>query len=278
MLMTISAALIILCPETLNFRQGSSPLYHPESAGTSFAQYHSDVSPNHNSMSLQPARRWILKLKRSTAFLTEDWRVAILTLPFLAHMLLGLTGPLLLQYLSKRYGLTFSKATLLMTVRSGVVVLLLFVILPYVSTTVQRAFHFSARRKDLYLARISQIFLTVGWILVGLSPNIPAVAISMAIASLGLGSALLLRSFLASLVPAHHIARVFSVVSVVDILGAMFGSPVLAGLFKRGLALGGSWTGLPFYFVGLVSILFLFLLFSVGLRKGEDEPTTLADE
>lgn len=271
-LMLIPALLVPFFPETLNFRHRHHPHTFDTDTGASYAVARDcDPAVLRKMSALGLARQWLSELKRATSFLTDDWRVPILTLPFLAHMLLGLCGPLLLQYVSKRYGLTFSKSTLLMTVRSGVVVLLLFVILPYVSTAVQRRYRLSAQKKDLYLARISQIFVATGFILIGLSPNIPTVAISMAIASLGMGAPLLLRSFLTSLVPTNHIARVFSFLSVVDILGAMSGSPLLAGLFKRGLALGGIWIGLPFYFTGLLSILFVFVLFSVRLRKGEDE-------
>ncbi|KAF2768201.1 hypothetical protein EJ03DRAFT_134701 [Teratosphaeria nubilosa] len=57
----------------------------------------------------------------------------------------------------------------------------------------------SSQKKDLYLARISQALLVVGWSLLGLSPSIATVAISTSNASLGQGSYLLLRSFITSL-------------------------------------------------------------------------------
>ena len=59
--------------------------------------------------------------------------------------------------------------------------------------------------------------------------------------------------------------------SIIDTLGIMFGAPFMAALFKRGLALGGFWVGLPFYFLGLTAGCFSLVLFVVGLRKGEDE-------
>lgn len=119
--------------------------------------------------------------------------------------------------------------------------------------------------------RISMIFLAVGWTLVGLSPNIPFATISLAIASLGQGAILLLRSFLTGLVEKHHVARLYSVISIVDTAGSMVGSPLMAGLFQRGLHMGGLWIGLPFYFLGIMSAAFTVLQFMVGLRKGEDE-------
>ncbi|KAK3683070.1 hypothetical protein LTR37_020581, partial [Vermiconidia calcicola] len=275
-LMICATILCLFTPETLNFRGQSRS--HEESPATEAASAPPDFAPGRKPISPNVGLLWIKKVRSSTALLFDDWRVPVLIIPFLSHMLLGISGNLILQYLSKRYGLTFSEATLLATIRSAVVVVLLFLILPWISTRVMHVFHLSAQRKDLYLARSSQIFLAVGWILVGLSPNIPLVAISLVVFSLGQGAALLTRSFLTSLLPSHHIARVYSIISVVDTVGAMLGAPFLARLFKRGLALGGIWIGLPFYFTGMLAGLFVFLLFFVGLRKREQKPGSPEDE
>ena len=81
---------------------------------------------------------------------------------------------------------------------------------------------------------------------------------------------LLIRSFLTSLVPGHHIGRVYSIISMWDSLGTMLGAPFLARLFKTGMEMGDAWVGLPFYFLGVGSGLFAGLLFVVRLRRGED--------
>lgn len=268
MLLIISTLAYLVCPETLDFQKDSTST--GEVRLSSLATEAATPSSTRNQTLTGRARHGLLKLKQASAFLLDDWRVPALILPFILQMLVGTIGQLLLQYLSKRYGLTFSNATLLMTIRSGVIVLLLFVILPYLSTLIMQKFQLSGPRKDLYLVRVSLGFIVVGWMLVGLSPNIPVVAISLAISALGQGFALLLRSFLTSLVPAHHIARVYSIVSIVDTAGMMVGSPLLAGLFKRGLALGGAWIGLPFYFTALVGSMFLLLLLVIRLRKCEE--------
>lgn len=223
-------------------------------------------------------RHSLRTLKEASSFLLDDWRIPALIVPFLLHMVVGSISSLLLQYLSKRYGLTFSNATLLMAIRSGVIVLLLFIVLPYLSTILMRKYHLSGPRKDLYLVRASLAFIAVGFMFVGFSPNIPVVAISLALSALGQGFALVLRSFLTALVPSHHIARVYSIVSILETIGMMVGSPLLAGLFKRGLALGGAWIGLPFYFTALVSAMFLLLLLSIRLRKCEDGHVCLDEE
>ncbi|RMY76651.1 hypothetical protein D0862_13709 [Hortaea werneckii] len=279
----LGTGLLLLCfltygivPETLNYykpaeRPSSS---HPTSSSTESTQHAKPPSPDthftHHSTPTKPITRLFHSLHTATAFLTHDHRIPLLILPFIGHSLIAQTSQLLLQYTSKRYRLTFSQATLLTTILNAVKVLLLFVLLPYASTLAMRYFRLSAQRKDLYLARASQGFVFVGWTLVGLSPNLACVVISLVVAALGQSAYLLIRSFLTSLVPADQIARVYSIVSLVDTVGAMLGSPLLAGLFGRGLALGQGWVGLPFYFLGVVSAAFAVLLFVVGLKKGEE--------
>ena len=274
--MGLSLVLYAFCPETLNFQK---PLYsHHESVPSPSPSNTPFNAPLRPQTLAERAQHALAQFKQASSFVFDDWRVPATIAPFLLHMLVGTIGGLLLQYMSKRYGLTFADVTLLMTIRTGVIVLLLFIVLPYISTLIMRRYDLSGARKDLYLVRASLIFVVIGWILVGLSPNILTVSISIATASIGQGFPLLLRSFLTTLVPAHHIARVYSIVSIVDTLGIMIGSPLLAGMFKRGLALGGSWIGLPFYFTGLVGLMFLLLLCSVGLRKGEDGYASMAED
>ena len=277
----IGTGLLLTCfltycivPETLNYyyqpaeRPSAS---RPSPSSTETTQHPKPPSSDTNhSTPTKPLNRLLHSLHTATAFLTHDYRIPLLILPFIGHSLIAQTSQLLLQYTSKRYQLTFSQATLLTTILNAVKVLLLFALLPYASTLAMRHFRLSAQRKDLYLGRASQGFVLVGWTLVGLSPNLTCVVISLVVAAMGQSTYLLIRSFLTSLVPAGQIARVYSIVSLVDTVGAMLGSPLLAGLFGRGLALGGGWVGLPFYFLGIISAAFAVLLFVVDLRKGEE--------
>lgn len=269
----LAAFAFLLVPETRGFELGGPNIEHdgtmpsPETHPTPHdADVAVDVDTNMTSApeAIDPERRSTL------SFLTDDLRVIALILPFTTYALLASITKLLLQYCSTRYDLTFSKATLLVTVRNSVTVVLLFATLPYLTTAVTRAYKLSGEAKDLLLARVSQILLATGWILVAASPNIPTVALSLAIASSGVGAAFLVRSLLTSLLPTQHIARVYTFISIVDTVGMMIGGPLLAGLFSRGLALGNGWIGLPFYFVGGLSALFAILLFFVRLEEGKE--------
>ncbi|EMC95092.1 hypothetical protein BAUCODRAFT_123567 [Baudoinia panamericana UAMH 10762] len=260
-----------LIPETLGFRHTalSPPDTQPPTPCGESAPAPPDLSTNPPPINADFAAPITTKVIEATSLLTQDWRVPALILTFISHLIIMSASAFIMQYVSKRYSLTFANATLLMTIFSGVKVLLLSAILPWLSKAVMQCLHLSSQQKDLYLARASLLLTALGTTMIGLAPNVPTVAISMAITSLGLGAHIMIRSFLTSLVPAHHIARVFSIVSIVDTLGSMFGGALLAGLFKRGMQLGGVWIGMPFFFIGMLSAAFAVLLFIVRIRPEE---------
>ena len=282
LLEVIAFFLCFIVPETLGYRHpnGSPGFSHPPTPSPESMPAPPDIAPIREPISADFSTRISTAIRESTSFIWADWRVPALILTFVGHILIASSGQLLLQYCSKRYGLSFSDATLLLSVRAGVNIILLFVILPWISTWVMQRFHLSGQRKDLYLSRASMAVVALGWFLVAASPNVALVVVSMAVASFGSGAMLLIRAFMTSLVPANHIARVYSVISIVDTLGAMFGAPVLAGLFSRGLAIGGGGIGLPFYFVSILSAAFTVILMAVRMRKNDHgyEPVQQADD
>ncbi|KAK3675003.1 hypothetical protein LTR78_004936 [Recurvomyces mirabilis] len=263
--------LLILVPETLNYRKHLSPYdSFPPTPSEETQPGPPDLADNNPPMSANYAARIASQVVSATDFLTADWRIPALILPFFGHMLMFNATQLLLQYMSKRYHITFSKATLLNTIFNGVKILGLFLILPYISKVIMRIFKFSDQRKDLYLARGTQVLLAVGYLFIGLSPTVPSAVLSMTLAALGMGTYLFVRSFLTSLVPSHHIARIYMIITLLETLGGMSGGALMANLFKGGLQLGGGWIGLPFLFVGLVMLCSTALLCTVRLRPGED--------
>ncbi|KAF2173301.1 hypothetical protein M409DRAFT_49763 [Zasmidium cellare ATCC 36951] len=270
LMLVLAAVLCLFIPETLGYGRRD----HGETAELPPSE---ETVPESSRPESAAVRYWN-GFRSSISFLTEDWRIPALIIPFVVHILISNLTRLILQYSSKRYGLTIAQGTLLITLHNGIHVLLLFALLPYLSTFVMKRFNLCNQKKDLYLTRVSHVFMAIGWLCVAASPNVWTVAISLSVASLGVGSALLMRSFLTSLLPAHHIARTYSAIGIVDTLGAMFGTPALAGLFKDGLSLGGGWVGLPFYVIGLASALFAGLLFLVKLRKSGGSEQNDRDE
>ncbi|KAF2479253.1 major facilitator superfamily domain-containing protein [Neohortaea acidophila] len=252
-------------PETLNYNHSPPPPIVPEPTTAPHGNHADSPAPPPGFWRALPTRS-----KNATAFLTRDWRILALTAPFPFLFLGGNATQLLIQYVSARYEIKLSKAILITTIRMIVVTIILFAGLPLLSKLLLRKYAFSPRRKDLNLGRLSLLFGALGWILCGFAPTIPVVIVALTISALGVGSVPMLRSFITSIVEKQHIARVYAIITVLDTLGGMAGSPVMAKLFSRGFALGGYWTGLPFYFLGSMTGACAVLIFGVNLRKGED--------
>ncbi|WPH04176.1 MFS general substrate transporter [Acrodontium crateriforme] len=261
----------IAVPETKDYRAHSSsnpPSPPPEPV------------PEVNSKTTQESHlrllgsRWLVQLRNSTAFLTHDYRVLLLIFIFLGHQLIGVASQLLLLYCSKRYDITMAKSTILVTVFSGLKSGLCFFVLPYISNATMKYLHYSTMKKDLYLTRISFALVAAGWTIMGLAPNIPIMIIGMVINSLGAGAYLMIRAYIISLVPAHHVARVLTIASLTETAGSMFGGPLLSTLYERGLHLGGGWVGLPWYFIGILTFVFVGLLMIIRMQPGESETIT----
>lgn len=283
------AAIFYLCPETLVYaekRRRAMAAIQQQRLDSCRDSRGVDTDAD-NMGSTVPASRgeclkqsWVDKFLKASSFLRNDWRIAALIATFFGQAFLGRNRLLILQYLSKRYNISISVATLLMTARNLVTFLLFLVIFPFVSKLViQRQLVVSAQQKDLHLARASYVLWTIGWTLMGLAPSATIAVVSMVIAALGQGTTLLTRSFLASLLQPHEVARAFSIISIVEMVGSMLGAPVLAGIFSFGLSLGSEWTGLPFIVIGLVSAAFTAVMFAVGLRRdeaGNEEDTSVA--
>jgi hypothetical protein len=208
-------------------------------------------------------------LAESIGYFMQDRRVVLLVIIFVPIMLTMTIVPLLLQYASARYDLTFASATLLLTVRAGVMIAMFLCMSSFVYRLLANA-GVSGQKRDLFLAQGSAGLMLLGWIAVGFSPNVILFTGSLMIATIGSGFPVYLRSFLTGLVAPNKVAGLYTIVSVVDTLGLMLGGPLLAWLFKRGMQLGGSFIGLPFIALGLIYAVVISFLLSIGHHTRKD--------
>ncbi|KAI3326782.1 MFS general substrate transporter [Xylariaceae sp. AK1471] len=255
----VCCVLMFSLPETLGFRSSSEgPRRPPKQNVTSRSTSSESIQPKAPNLLTRSVRL----VQRAIIVLTSNARIMFLIMVFAGHSILGSTFSILLQYSSKRYHLTLSTATLLITIFNAVRVAMLLLIVPLLVTAVKNMFHFSEEKKDLYICRVAFMFVFVGWSLIALSPNIPLFIMSLVIAAAGTAPAyLILRSYLSSLIPAEHTARVYSATSILDTLGSMIGAALIPNLFEKGMDLGGGWIGLPFLFLGLIGLFSALVLF-----------------
>lgn len=263
--MVIPIPLLLALPETLNYQHHTLETKPP-----SLSDMQDESSPP--SSDPAPASTALISrcktlLKEATHFAFADWRIASLASTFALHYLSMATATTtLLQYASTRYHLSFSRATLLLSIRAGSMILVLLVLLPLPSTYMVRSGGYSPARKDLILARASAVATATGFGLIALAPSVGAFVPALVVLTFGAGFASLVRSFLTSLVRAGDTAKLYTVISVVDTAGLMAGSPLFALLFEVGLGIGGMGLGMPFWVLGGLFAGVAGLMFLVGTR------------
>jgi MFS family permease len=202
-------------------------------------------------------------LIESIEYFLQDRRVILLIITFVPIMLTITSGPLLLQYASSRYGLSFASVTMLLTVRAGVTIAMFLGMQSFVYRLLADA-GMSGQKRDLLLARGSAGLLLVGWIATALSPNTIFFTASIMVTTIGNGFPVYVRTFLTGLVQSNKVAELYTIIGVVDTLGLMLGGPLLAWLFDRGMNLGESFLGLPFLALGLVYAVVVSFLLRIG--------------
>jgi hypothetical protein len=263
----IPIVLVFFIPETLNYH-GTAP---EESTTTSSAS--STCSGKESSV----WKKSVGRLRDSFSFLASDPRMLFIMPAFGLHMLL-INRDILRQYISTRYHVSISSATVLLSVRSGLMMIICLFLLPAVNHLFRIRWQISPKRSDLLLSRSSCAAMALGFWLIALSPSIPLLVAAMVVNTFGWGLILFLRSLMTSLVEPHHVARLNTFVGIFDTAGLMIGSPGLAWLFEKGVELGGFWMGLPFFVCGGAVALVGIALAAISVRDdgggsadGEDD-------
>jgi MFS family permease len=116
----------------------------------------------------------------------------------------------------------------------------------------------------------------VGSVCVSLSPSIAVLLGALTVYALGAGYSGASRSVVTSFATKEETGRLYAVVSILDMVGTLVAGPSLSKLFTWGLEKGDIWTGVPFWFAGVLFALVGVLLWSVKIGKmdeacGEDE-------
>jgi hypothetical protein len=163
-------------------------------------------------------------------------RLLLLIPAFIMHMLI-MNKDILLQYVLTRYSLSLLNATYILTLRSSSILALLLIMYPALNHLPQTKFAFHPQRAELTLGRACAVATSLGLFLTGIAPSIPLLIAAMVVNTLSSELHLYLRSLATSLVEAHHVARLNTLVSWIDTIGLMVGSPLLAWLFERVLKL-----------------------------------------
>ncbi|CAJ2500450.1 Uu.00g033030.m01.CDS01 [Anthostomella pinea] len=231
-LQVVSAVSFLFLPETLPHKR-----LHGNDEATEPANLKSRMSRYRESLSMLKSPSLVLLLL--TALVTGP--VAYSTLQFMV------------QFISKRYSLRLYETGYVQAAFGVAQVVQALIILPWWSrfllkeTTPATLRAPGEHHRDLSISRWSFAILTIGVMVLGLSPTLASFIFGLMLMALGSGFNSLARSVMSLYVDPEHRSRLFSLVGMVDVLGVVYAQPMLAGLFALGLKLGGGWIGLPYY-------------------------------
>lgn len=174
----------------------------------------------------------------------------------------------LLQYMSKRFDWEWYQATYVSTVGGLTSVVVLLVILPTASTILTKRYRMGPLNRDLFLARASIVFATVGCACVSFAAVPQLFIAALVINSFGNGFTALCRALLNAVVEPHTVGTLNTTVAFMETLMGCTSSPAMGWLFSESLDLGGVWMGLPYMVTTVFATITLVIVFAFRIPKG----------
>lgn len=226
-------------------------------------------SEAHQEATRPPNGSWTGKLRDAVAQwlpkgMSSNTIFAILS--FLFASIGGLALQFVIQYASKRFGWTIARASLLVTIKGIINLALLLLILPRISTILSQ--YMPPSRKDLRLVQASIAFLTGGTAIMAVSAE-PALFITgVCLFALGWGYFAAIRSLATELVVPSQVGVLNTSFAFAQGVGGLVAGPALAAALKRGVELGGFWTGLPYMTAALFLVVAAFLSYAIRIPEG----------
>ena len=189
----------------------------------------------------------------------------------------------LVQFISKRYNMPIGDTGYVQTAYGVAQVLQSLLVLPYISKILvseSTPWPFKMKdeqTRDLWLARWSYGALLLGFLLMGAAPSLASFVFGLFVLSLGSGFNSLTRSLMSLYVDPEHRSRLFSLVGMAEVAGAMYGPPMLAGLFALGMRLGGAWIGLPYWGMACLCLVVIGALTFVRVPRDRGEAAAASE-
>jgi hypothetical protein len=204
-------------------------------------------------------------LAETWAFVIGNQRVAFLMFSLVFVVLGRFVSDLLLQYATDRYGWTWSKASMILSIGTAGSLVTLMVLLPGTSWLCIHRFGMPGVSTDLWLSRWSGVVQILGCLIIAAAGNGVFFSFGLIWFALGSGMSMLIRSLITALVEEHHVGTANTLVGFMEMVGLTVAGPLLAKSLSVGLDLGGPWVGLPFltggsFFATSTIILWVFRL------------------
>ncbi|KAL2260168.1 hypothetical protein VTK26DRAFT_5927 [Humicola hyalothermophila] len=265
--MGIATIFAFLMPETLGKASGSDTEGNP-------ATWDNEQATS-NGLPLKAAVQHALTTLR---FIFQDRNLALLVAAYFTVDFARETLGLLVRYVSARFSIPLAQASYLLSFRASGQLLATALLLPLFDALLAKRFKSSPQRKDLFMARISIVFVTLGFATLIIAPGMAVIYAGIALYTCGTGFQASTKALLGSMVDRTLLGTVFTTLSLMDTVGALFAGPIDALLMKHSLRMEGIWQSLPFMFAFLCCALATVSLGYVKLRRGDVSLEDAGDE
>ncbi|CAI7678157.1 unnamed protein product [Penicillium discolor] len=208
-------------------------------------------------------------LKDSMQIIFTQKNVALIAISFLISTFARDSMAFLLQYISNRYSWPIAKTSWLLSFRAAAQLLQFMLILPWVDRKMLKRFERQPRKKDLYLARISILAITVGFAILGIAPGVGLSMFGIAMYTIGSGFGTFARSLISSLTEPTMIGTLYSALALMETLGSLLAGPVMSWAFRWGVNLGGAWLGMPYLISAAICGAMTTIILLIRLERPE---------
>lgn len=260
LMIPIIVGILFFLPETLTVSLKNKKAQGGKSAPTTFKE--------HMSHGLHD-------LKQSLKILKDPSVAMIMVTFFVQDARYTAYTTTMSQYVSKHFKWKMAEVSLILS-PLGILNLIILAGLPRVSAIlISPRFRMTAFGKDLFLTRISTGILVLGSFWQGLSHNVVMFFLGLFIGTFGAADSPLARATVTHHVQPEFTARLYALITMIQVVGSFIGGPVLAWFFDQGLKKKGIWMGLPWFYVSfLCSLAWIALFFVKPPKKRSREEST----
>lgn len=201
----------------------------------------------------------LLKGVHAVVEICQNPNILILLAIFPITKLIDTIYGVMIQYIPRRFGLSFATSSRLSSIPSLETFLVLVVIIPLMKHIAETKFHVAFRKVDMYIVRYGFLVMSSSCLIMALSTTLITFMLGVSTFSFGSGARPVLQSILTDMVDRDKISVLYTLMAVGDALVSATGSLIIHHSFS--IAIGWEnllWLGLPF-FIGAACYFYAFV-------------------
>ncbi|CAI7635910.1 unnamed protein product [Penicillium palitans] len=216
-----------------------------------FPAIHNQTKPSSTSSDEErPVRTWYVseKIRELYEHISQNKNAALVVVSFFVALVGTHAFALLLQYISKRFHVSYAEASYVLPLRASFNLVSLFILLPAITGLLDRKHGLDMAGRDKILTQANAFLMLLGCLFIFVAPDLILLSLGVVVFGLGSPFSVTARTLVTSLVEPTSLSTTYTLLSVMSSIGSLVAGPLLAGVYHLGMVLGDTWLGLPFLF------------------------------